>query len=289
MVACTPHPGFGTVRLERPAIVQVVDLSTCKETTAKPSAPTSPLTIAATRHGDTGTQSIVFRGKVVVTVHESYARAPAGAPGPIVPEGTSPDGNWILYAIDPQGSASLMADGLTLKAVRASGGRSFTVASGLPYADYRAWCSGKLVITAGGDREATVHKRLEITGPPDWRLRPLTSLPGRAWGSVACAPDGRSVVVQSQPAEELRNFYATRWALWSVTLAGAASPLTHPPARHADESPHFYGKELYFVRSEKGNGKLYALRDGRVVGPLLSLGFSLGYYGANAWPYTVTR
>jgi len=246
--------------------------------------------IVVVRHGSTGTQSIVFHGRVVLTVHESYARAPAGMPGPIVPEGASPDGRWILYAIDPQGSASLMADGLTLKAVSASGGRPFTVATGLPYADYRAWCGGKLVITTGAGREATTHKQLEVTGPPDWNLRPLTALHGRAWGSVACAPDGRSVVVQSQPAEELRNFFATRWSLWRVTLAGVGAwPITHPPAHEADESPRFFGKTLYFVRSERGNGKLYALRGGRIVGPLLSLGFSLGYYGANAWPYTVTR
>ncbi|HEY2073495.1 MAG TPA: hypothetical protein VGG88_07975 [Gaiellaceae bacterium] len=290
MVACTPHPGFGTVRIERPAIVRFVDLSSCRVTTAKPRKPTSAVTVVFVRSGKTGTESIEYRGRIVLTVHESFARAPAGMPGPIVPEGVSPDGKWILYAIDPQGSASLMADGLTLKAIRATGGRSFTVASGLAYTDYRAWCGGRLVITAGGDREATIHKQLVVTGPPDWKARPLTTLHGRAWGSIACTPDGRSVIVQSQPAEELKNFFATRWALWRVTLEGKATQLTRPPTHHADESPHF-GPDgtLYFVRSIKGNGQLFALRSGVVTGPLLSLGHSLGYYGANAWPYTVTR
>jgi len=49
------------------------------------------------------------------------------------------------------------------------------------------------------------------------------------------------------------------------------------------------GGVVYFVRSSHGNGKLYALQGGRLVGPLLSLGYSLGFYGHQAWPYTVTR
>ena len=271
-------------------MVERVDLSTCHATTAKRRMPSSSVKVVVTRHGKTGTQSIVFHGRRVLIVRESFARAPAGMPGPIVPEGVSPDGKWILYAIDPQGSASLMADGLTLEAIRTTGGRSYTVAFGLAYTDYRAWCGGKLVVTAGGDREATIHKQLVVTGPPSWKARPLTSLRGRAWGSMACAPDGRSVVAQSQPAQGLENFFATRWALWRVTLDGKATQLTRPPAHHADESPRF-GPDgsLYFVRSTNGNGKLYALRGSALTGPLLSLGFSLGYYGANAWSYTVRR
>ncbi|MDE3194963.1 MAG: PD40 domain-containing protein, partial [Acidobacteriota bacterium] len=122
----------------------------------------------------------------------------------------------------------------------------------LGYSDYRAWCGGRLVITAGGDREATIHKRLEIASPPGWKPRPLTSLRGRAWGSVACAPDGRSVVVQSQPAAQLTNFFATRWQLWRVRLDGTATPLTHPAAQHADESPQLSpdGKTLYVTVAE---------------------------------------
>jgi hypothetical protein len=279
---CTPHPGLGTVAVRT---VQV-DLATCR---------TTPLSVPKARNGLTvrvtkDSQSIVFEGKVVLTIHENHKGFPAGSPGPIVTEGVSPDRKWILYAIDPQGSASLMADGLTLMAVRVTGGRSYTVASGLLYTDYRTWCGGRLVITTGGDREATIHKQLQITGPPDWRTRLLTKLRGRAWGAVACTPGGRAVVVQSQPAAELRNFYATRWALWRVGLDGSATQLTHPPALHADESPHFAADgTLFFVRSQKGRGSLYALQRGTFVGPLLSLGFSLGYYGANAWPYTVTR
>jgi hypothetical protein len=106
---------------------------------------------------------------------------------------------------------------------------------------------------------------------------------------MACSPDGKSIVVQSQPTSTNAYFFATHWALWRVGLDGSMTQLTHPPDHHADESPRFAGGILYFVRSEKGNGRLYALRRGKLVGPLLSFGYSLGYYGHHAWPYTVTR
>lgn len=249
----------------------------------------------ATRHGPTvkatkDSQSIVFEGKVVLTIHENHKGFPAGSPGPIVLQGVSPDRKWILYAIDPQGSASLMADGLTTLAVRARGGRSYTVASGLGYGAYRTWCGNRLVVTAGGDRIASNDKRLVVTGPPAWKPHVLADGSTRAYGSVVCAPDGTSVVVQEQPESVDGNFFHTKWRLWRVRLDGRHRALTAPPAGYADESPRFAPDgTLYFVRSTRGVGKLYALRNGKLVGPLLSLGYSLGYYGHQDWPYTVTR
>jgi hypothetical protein len=288
VVACTPHPGFGTVRVQKPEIVQVVNLATCGVRTlrsrAKPTA-TPGLRVAVTRTS----QTIVYRGRTVLVVREDHSKAPAGMPGPIVLQGVSPDRRWIFYAIDPQGSASLMADGLVTRVISAHGGRSFPLGLALNYGDYRAWCGGRLVFTAGGDREATIHKQLEVAAPPLWRPHALTVLKGRAWGALACAPEDRSVIVQSQPAEELRSFFSTRWQLWRVGLDGRASRLTSPPPMYADESPSFGpGGRLFFVRSRRGVGHLYALgANGRPVGPLLALGYSLGYYGANAWSYTV--
>lgn len=236
-------------------------------------------------------QSIVYHGRTVLTVREDHRRAPAGMPGPIVVQGISPNRRWILFAIDPQGSASLMADGLLTQVLSVDGGKPHPLTTMLNYADYRAWCGDKLVFSAGGDREATIHKQLDVASAPDWKPRPLTGLRGRAWGSVVCARDRRSVIVQSQPSEELRNFFSTRWQLWRVSLHGTATKLTSPPKGYADESPQLSpdGRTVYFVRSTRGHGELYALRGGRVVGPLLTLGYSLGYYGANGWQYTVTR
>jgi hypothetical protein len=155
----------------------------------------------------------------------------------------------------------------------------------LVYRDYLAWCGGRLAFTAGIDRVAADRKQLLVAAPPDWRSRPLVRAPGRSWGSLACAPDGRSVVVQSQPQSDDPDFFATRWSLWRVGLDGTRRRLTSPPRGFADESPRLSrdGATVLFVRSHRGAGALYALRDGRLTGPLLSLGSQLGYYGHHDW------
>jgi hypothetical protein len=273
VVACTPHPGLGTVRV---AHVQV-DLATCKRSAASvPSLSSDGVTVVAKR----GSQTIVFEGKVVLRIGERYSKGtPQGVPGPVELFGMSPDRKWVLYAIDPQGSASLAADGLTLRAVRVTGGRSYTVASGLLNGDYRAWCGGRLVMTAGGDRIATHNKWLIVTGPPEWRARVLVKDPHTAFGSLACEGDG--VVVQSSPAGGVNDNVRAHWSIWRVGLDGTRTRLTTPPPGTSDESPKAAGSIVYFVR----RGWLYALH----VGRLLKLPPTTGYYGHTAWPYAVRR
>ena len=282
MLACTPHPGLGTVIYRHVAI----DLATCKRASASalPTRIDDGVSMRTTRSSAT----ILFKGKVVLTIRERHT--PNGMlPGPLGVFGLTPDRGWILYAVYPYGSNSYAADGLTLRAIRVTGGRSHVVASGLLADDYRAWCGDRLVMTAGTNRIATEHKWLIVTGPPEWKARRLVRAPTRAFGSMACSPDGKSVVVQSQTASSNASFFATRWALWRVGLDGSTTQLTSPPAHHADYQPTFAGAVLYFARSQKGNGELYALQDGKVVGPLISLGYSLGFYGENGWPFTITR
>lgn len=281
MIHCTPHPGLGTVVVRGARI----DLATCLTAKAPP-IPPALATVAVAKDS----QSILFKGKVVLKIHENHKGFPAGSPGPIELEGVSPDGKWILYAIDPMGSASLAADGLRTMAVPTAGGRSYTVAFGLVYDSYRAWCGGRLVMTAGGDRIASHDKRLIVSGPPSWQPRFLVREPKRAFGSVACAPDGRSVVVQEEPAGGVNeSSTASHWQLWRITLAGKATQLTNPPAGYSDDSPQVAGDgTIYFVRSRRNVGSLYALRNGTVVGPLLDLGLDENeYYGHRDWPYRV--
>lgn len=248
-------------------------------------------TTIAKRVDDHGTQQIVVRdartgsARTVYTVRESYDRVPAGAPGPIALLRWSGDSRWIFFAVDPMGSNSIAADGLHVLAISARGGVAHRLALMLAYPDYFAWCSRRLVFTAGGDRLATTNKRLLVASPPLWRVRILVKMPRRAWGSLVCSPDGRSVVVQSQPESRDYNFAHTKWALWRVGLDGSARTLTSPPRGHADESARFSrdGRTLMFVRSQSGHGQLFALRGGRLLGPLRSLGYQLGYYGHRSW------
>lgn len=284
MFHCTPHPGLGTVVVRHVRI----DLATCL-TSKAPATPASGATVRVTKDSE----SIVFRDKVVLKIHENHMGFPAGSPGPIELKGVSPDGKWILYAIDSMGSASLAADGLTVQAVASTGGRSYTVATGLTYPSYRSWCDFyTLVVTAGGDRIANHDKRLIVTGPPSWKPHLLVNEPRRAFGSVVCAPDGNSVVVQEEPTGGTNeSSVQSHWQLWRIGLDGKAVRLTNPPAGYSDDSPLFSADQatLYFVRSKNDRGRLYALRDGKLVGPLLSLDESPGYYGHHDWPYSVTR
>jgi len=309
-LACRPHPGLGTLTLTRGGDRIVVDLATCRETIS-PAAPPRGTTgeiispdgraiarvVAVHRTGaPAGFASIVIRSRAtgstraVYRVRESYTSVPAGTPGPLELVGWSRDGDWLLFYIDPMGSASLAADGLELRVVRVAGGKAHAVTGLLAYADYRAWCGNRLVLTAGGDRIATTNKRLVVTGSPSWTVRPIVHAPSRAWGSLACAPDGSYVVVQSQRASGEAYFFATHWALWRVGLDGRKRRLTSPPTGYADESPRFSydGRTILFVRSRKGVGRLYALRDGKLTGPLLSLGYQLGYYGHQDWWATMS-
>jgi dipeptidyl aminopeptidase/acylaminoacyl peptidase len=230
------------------------------------------------------------RGRPIYSARTQGDMRGLESPGPIELIRWSGDGRWLFFAIDPGGSGSIAADGLILRVVAARGGRAYRLPVMLTWSNYLAWCGGRLVFTAGNDRVATHHKQLDVAAPPDWHARPLVRAPGRAWGALACAPDGRSVVVQSQRESADPSFFATRWQLWRVGLDGSTRRLTAPPPDHADESPLFSrdGKTIVFVRSRQGRGRVYELRGSRVVGPLLTLGFQSGYYGHQDW-WTTAR
>jgi hypothetical protein len=276
VVACTPHPGYGTVTVRAGALVRHLDLDTCRTWTTRRPIVFPTLSVATSRLGSRGTQTIVFRGKAVYAVRERYDRVPAGEPGPLELFGASPDGGWVLFAIDPMGSASLAADGLSLQAVSVRTGRVVQVADGLAYDDYHAWCDGRLVLTAGGDRIAAHGKRLIVTGPPSWKSRSVVAAPGWSFGSTACL--GHGAVVQAAP--DSTTTMNPHWSLWRVTFAGTHTVLDTPPPGFSDDSPRVApGGTLVFVRSHNGRGTLWAPG----VGALADVGRDDGYYGHRPW------
>jgi dipeptidyl aminopeptidase/acylaminoacyl peptidase len=274
--------------------LHVVDLATCREGVrpghvAQPSGLTSPdgriraivrttadwWTIVVTKDGHSRELYRVSRHYHVVSDDK----------GPIELLRWSGDGRWLFFVIDPDGSGSIEADGLMLRVISADGGRPVRIARMLVYRDYLAWCGGRLVFTAGGDRVATDRKRLLVASPPRWHPRPLVPGTRRVWGSLVCSPNGGSLVAQSQGQSSNPSFFATHWALWRVGLDGSTERLTSPPRGFADESPRFSkdGRVLLFVHTRQGNGSLYSRRGGRVAGPILSLGNNSGYYGHHDW------
>jgi len=222
------------------------------------------------------TQRIWVHGRLVFSHAEN---------GPIVLRMLSTDRRWLFFSIDSYGSASIGSDGLDLLVVSTRGGAVHHLGVTLSYRDYLTWCSGRLVFAAGPDRIAIHAKRLLVASPPDWKPKPLWNDTSRSFASPTCEPDGTGVTVLSQPSSTNAKFFATRWQLWRVARDASPRRLTTPPRGAADESPRLSrdGRTLLFVRSRRGVGKLYALRAGRVTGPLLSLGYDSGYYGHHDW------
>jgi hypothetical protein len=286
-IACRPAAGLGTLTYVRGGTAHVLDLTTCRDRKVgqPPAAPRRFVSpngeFRASVHHDTIVATTlrthrsfdVFRGQRAVELVD-----------------WTPNSRWILFAIDPMASSSLAADGLRLQAVSVGAGGVATIAPMLMYDDYRAWCGGKLVLTAGGDRIATTNKRLVVTQPGVWNARTHVADPHRAWGSLACVPGARAVVVQSQRATGTdMSVDHSQWALWRVGLGGSAHRLTRPPPGSSDDSPLVAGDAVFFVRSQHDVGVVYAVRRGRLLGPFASLGSNPGYYGHRAWAFAVSR
>jgi dipeptidyl aminopeptidase/acylaminoacyl peptidase len=300
-----PHDGsLGSVTFVRGTTEHRVSLADCVDRVIgraphqAPAALRSPdgrftASIRATGRGRSAKQTIwvtdrrTGRSRAIFSETEYYRTiGPGDTPGPIELLGWSGDARWVFFTIDPGGSGSITADGLILRVVSANGGAVHRLGVMLPYSDYLAWCGGRVVFAGGGDRVATHAKRLLVARPPDWRPRPLWNDPERSFGSLACAPDGSSVAVLSQRSSANPSFFATRWQLWRVGLDGSHEVLDRPPPGAADESPRWSadGRSLLFVRERNGYGRLMLLHRGRAMGPIASLGYSIGYYGHHDWP-----
>jgi WD40 repeat protein len=309
---CPAGRDLGRVAYVRGGALHLLDLATCAERILVQRSVSGPVRFARggryVRYGGVWIVS-TSGGKPVRVARETGVRSPDGRRvaqsrgrnsiwvggreiyrtrgGPPVPFAWSPDSRWLLFYVDPMASASIIADGVVLQAIPATGGRARRVAAMLGYPDYLAWCGRKLVVTAGGSRIATENKWLALAAAPRWHARALLRLPASAWGSIACTRDGTKLAVQSQPVSHDARFFSTRWSLWAVGLDGSRSRLTRPPEGHADESPRWSrdGRSLLFVRSRRGLGRLYLWRGGQAIGPLASFGYSLGYYGHHDWWY----
>jgi dipeptidyl aminopeptidase/acylaminoacyl peptidase len=303
--SCPRDASLGSIRFERGGRVHVVSLATCADRVtgrapaprAMPDLPSADgryvATVRVTGRGRSERQTIWVRDRRTGRSHPVLSEPTFGrqrgsvysAPGPIGLLAWSGDDRWIFYFVDPGNSASIAADGLPMRVVARAGGRPHVFPVSLNYDDYRAWCGGRLVFTAGFDRVATNRKRLLVAAPPAWRTRALWPDRGESFGSVACAPDARSVAVLAQRSSGDPEFFSTRWQLWRVGFDGTRTLLDAPPAGSADESPQWShdGRSLLFVRERAGRGRVMLLQDGTLYGPLANLGYSLGYYGHHAW------
>ena len=267
---CPHDAALGKLTYERGSATHVVALADCSDRRAGRSGRVPAAVPAAVR-------------RRLVRLVGPLAKVDGGLRQWPEARSVSPDGRWVLWT-KALASGSITADGLPLAVTSLAAGKTFRLGTGLVYPDYATWCGSKLVLTLGRDRISTHTKRLVAAGPPDWKPRMLWRAPRRAFGSVTCAPDGRSVAVLYQPESTDARFFDTRWQLRNVGLDGSRMLLDAPPPGSADESPLWTpdGSGLMFVRERGGHGRAVLLRNGSLF-DVASLGYSLGFYGHHDW------
>ena len=211
-----------------------------------------------------------------------------GVVRPVV-TGFTGDGR-VLWWADIQGSASLSADGLTLYANRTRIGRT------LVFPDYVVRCGSHLALAAGGDRYATLGKRILLDG------RDVSRDGSRSWVSPSCNPTTSSLVAAASRSREESRFGAEHRAIWQVLPT--RRQLTRPPPGRTDEDPTVLANgSILFVRTKQSarkmngewvtttRGVLELLAHGKLQ-RIASLSFSasdssamwLNYYGHYNWP-----
>jgi hypothetical protein len=269
LTGCPHDAALGKLTYDRGSTTHIVSLADCADRPASRTARAAAVPAAARRR--------------LARLVGPLPKVDGGLRQWPEPLSVSPDGRWVLWA-KALASGSITADGLPLEVTSLATGKSHGLGAGLVYSDYATWCGSTLVLTLGRDRVSTHDKRLVAARPPDWRPRSLWRTPQRAFGSVSCAPDGRSVAVLSQPESTDARFFDTRWQLWTVGLDGSRTLLDAPPPGFADESPLWSpdGSALLFVRERRGHGRAVLLRNGTLFG-VASLGYSLGFYGHHDW------
>lgn len=296
LAGCPHDPSLGSAQFARGGLIHHVSLATCVDRAIGKARPhTAPVRSARyvaivrpTGHGTSAKQTIWvtdLRGRTrrpVFSVSEYY-KVVSWSHGPI--ELLAVGGGNVFFAIDPDSSASIAADGLRLQQVPVTGGRPHMLGMMLPYTDYLTWCGGRLVWIKGTDRVAIHATQLVASAAPDWKPHPIVVDRSLSFSTPACSPDGTAVAVLAQRSSVDAGFFHTRWQLWRVGLHGTRSVLDAPPPGFADEAPVWARDRdaVLFVRERNGYGRLMVWNAGKVIGPFASLGYSLGYYGHHDW------
>lgn len=218
---------------------------------------------------------------------------------PIV-AGWSPDSSWVLWWDDVGFSASLAADGLTLRATSVDGSTTErVVAPVLVHPDLLSWCGDRLVVAAGGFRDVRSGKRFVTASAPTWRASDLSRDPSRSWIWPACSPDGRWVAATAgftPPPQE--RFGLERRTIWLVASDGSGNRrLLSSSGAFANDFPRWSsdGGTILFVRRtldrepsaalfmatvDPSSGAVLGVR-GPVanLGPVSAYAGGYGYYG----------
>jgi hypothetical protein len=158
--------------------------------------------------------------------HEVY-RVPDGQVVSPAVAGWSPDGKWIFFQPDPDNSASIAMDGLPLDAVPVAGsppageGRPVQVVPSM-LGQPLAWCGGRLVVSAGGERFTFHRKHLVAAAPPAWSTSPVSRDASLGWMQPSCDPAGRWVAAVAAPNRDVIAL-AGPSELWVLRADGSSA------------------------------------------------------------------
>ncbi len=226
----------------------------------------------------------------------------------IVVAGWWPDGKGLLFWTDPQHSASLAADGLTLYSLPLAGGAPRPLTTTLPYPDWVVSSQRSVLLVSGAGRIVWYQKTVSACAPASGVCHPLPLAPGTVsldpawsprtgqlayvralsrgdtwtWGS--CPACTAAAVQQTVAARSMAAWLRTR-TLWVASPSGGG-------AREVRQA----GVGVYAPMWSRGGHHLLYVRDNalwlvnvrggapvRLAGPLLPQWAPFGYYGRMGW------
>jgi hypothetical protein len=201
-----------------------------------------------------------------------------------------PHREGILFRLDPGGSGSLAADGLSVYELRGPGAQPKTL--GVSLGDVvSVGSNGAFTFTDGGDRYAWLTKSVATCSAAMARCSVVHTMPGQLSFDPTWSPDGRTLAFVQAPSgsasdffqRTLRRWYATH-SLW-VLRQGSDTPVEIPDVTGASVP----------IWSADGRSLLYEANDAlwllptlsskpvRVASPLFTPNRWPSYYGQISW------
>lgn len=184
-----------------------------------------------------------------------------------------PDGNGLYLWVDPQHSASIAADGLTLEAVSLPDGRAADVATTLPTSRALALSpdGSQVAVMVGGSRFVNQSKHLEVCRTGTDQCTPVDQPDGTVSISPAWSGDGRSVVFVRGAASD--NPAPSGWLPTThVEILDVSSGTVHEvngaPTDIADPAVSSDGRYIVFQHDtalwllDRSDGSTHELVDG---------------------------
>jgi Tol biopolymer transport system component len=215
----------------------------------------------------------------------------------IILSGWWPNGQGLIFMIDPGHSSSIAADGLTLYSISLHGNTK-TLIKTLGYQDWLSWApSGtKLLVVSGTGREIWTGKSLSVCDAAAGSCHVLSMPKGSVALDPAWSPNGKQVAyVRAKDAGKVGGFSkASTNEAWVRTRS---LWIADPTGAHAHQLPAA-GPGIYQPMWSRSGTALFYVRDNtlwrigltgasptKVVGPFPTppAAYPFGYYGHLSW------